>query len=236
AFAGLEASDVIGDLAVEHAVTIGAEQDEAAPGGEIEPCDRGSQGVVLGAPVAVVSHHLGVAQGQERGAEPGMKVVQRESLHAPEHGMRKEFARTGAGWVAGADRTGGGALRGDCGCPASGSTLRQRRAGRDGQETIHREDYSVAKADSQHRWRFFRAGGLDQVRFHTAEDYRRLKDLDQKLWVALAWPVRGLELDERTLALIDSDGDGRVRAPEVIAAVQWMDDRIKDLAALKDGS
>ncbi len=94
----------------------------------------------------------------------------------------------------------------------------------------------MAKADSQHRWRFFRAGGLDQVRFHTAEDYRRLKDLDQKLWVALACPVRGLELDERTLALIDSDGDGRVRAPEVIAAVQWMDDRIKDLAALKDGS
>jgi len=87
-----------------------------------------------------------------------------------------------------------------------------------------------------HRWRFFRAGGLDQVRFDSAADYRELENLDQKLWVALSCPVKGIEFDERTLALIDSDRDGRVRAPEVIVAVQWAEDHLKDLGALKHGS
>ena len=45
--------------------------------------------------------------------------------------------------------------------------------------------------------------------------------LDQKLWVALACPARGIEFDERTLDLIDTDHDGRIRAPEMIAAVNW---------------
>ncbi len=88
---------------------------------------------------------------------------------------------------------------------------------------------------STHRWRFFRAGGLDQVRFESAGDYRELENLDQKLWVALACPVKGIEFDERTLALIDADKDGRVRAPEVIAAVQWAEDHLKDLGELKNG-
>jgi len=94
----------------------------------------------------------------------------------------------------------------------------------------------MSKASTPHRWRFFRAGGLDQVRFESAEDYRNLEKLDQKLWVALACPVRGTEFDEKTLALIDSDGDGRVRAMEVLAAIRWTDQNLKDLAILKNAS
>jgi hypothetical protein len=48
-----------------------------------------------------------------------------------------------------------------------------------------------------------------------------LDQLDQKLWVALACPTTGLEFDAKTLALIDTDNDGRIRAPEIIAAVKW---------------
>ena len=48
-----------------------------------------------------------------------------------------------------------------------------------------------------------------------------LDRLDQKLWVALACPTSGLEFDSKTLALIDTDNDGRIRAPELIAAVKW---------------
>ena len=48
-------------------------------------------------------------------------------------------------------------------------------------------------------------------------DIVNLGALDQKLWVALACPTRGVEFDERTLELLDLDGDARVRAPEVIA-------------------
>jgi hypothetical protein len=88
---------------------------------------------------------------------------------------------------------------------------------------------------SGHRWQFSRLGGFDQARFETAADLAELENLDLKLWAALACPVKGLEFDERTLALIDTDGDGRVRAPEVINAVQWCEDHLKDLGALKSG-
>jgi hypothetical protein len=52
-------------------------------------------------------------------------------------------------------------------------------------------------------------------------DLLHLNELDQKLWTALACPVRGLEFDSQTLALIDNDKDGRIRVPELIAAIQW---------------
>jgi len=81
---------------------------------------------------------------------------------------------------------------------------------------------------SARRWRFFRAGGFDQVRLDSAAELLAIADLDQKLWVALSCPVRGLEFDARTLACIDSDGDGQVRAPELIAAVQWASARLAD--------
>lgn len=79
-----------------------------------------------------------------------------------------------------------------------------------------------------HKWRFFRAGGVDQARLDTGAELAALDQLDQKLWVALSCPVQGLEFDEKTLALIDSDKNGRVRVPEVIAAVKWTLARIKD--------
>lgn len=77
-------------------------------------------------------------------------------------------------------------------------------------------------------WRFFRAGGFDQVRLDTAAELLNIGQLDQKLWVALSCPVKGIEFDTRTLAFVDSDGDGQVRAPELIAAVAWAGERLKD--------
>ena len=74
---------------------------------------------------------------------------------------------------------------------------------------------------SNHTWRFFRAGGFDQARLDTGSDLIALNELDQKLWVALACPTSGLEFDSKTLGLIDTDKDGRIRPPELIAAVKW---------------
>ena len=73
----------------------------------------------------------------------------------------------------------------------------------------------------KHVWSFFRAGGFDQVRIQSGADLVHLDELDQKLWVALACPTTGLEFDRRTLDLIDADKDGRIRAPELIAACKW---------------
>ncbi|MGZ3416674.1 MAG: hypothetical protein ACXVEE_02350 [Polyangiales bacterium] len=86
-----------------------------------------------------------------------------------------------------------------------------------------------------HRWRFFRAGGFDQVQLDRGEDLVSLGELDQKLWVALSCPVSGLELDEKTLAMIDTDKDGRIRAPEIIAAAKWAGTILADPEVLIKG-
>ena len=87
-----------------------------------------------------------------------------------------------------------------------------------------------------HTWKFFRAGGFDQVKLETGADLASLDQLDQKLWVALACPTRGLEFDNRTLDLIDADKDGRVRAPEVIAAAKWATSLLKNPDDLVKGT
>jgi len=88
---------------------------------------------------------------------------------------------------------------------------------------------------SSHHWRFFRSGGFDQVRIDTPADLVALRSLDQKLWAALACPVKGLEFDARTLEYIDADKDGRIRAPELLNAVEWALSVLKDPAVLFSG-
>jgi hypothetical protein len=88
---------------------------------------------------------------------------------------------------------------------------------------------------NQHRWSFFRAGDFDQVKLRTGDDLMNIESLDQKLWVALACPTSGLEIDARTLALIDTDKDGRVRAAELIAAVKFAGGSLKDPDDLTKG-
>ena len=83
-------------------------------------------------------------------------------------------------------------------------------------------------ATSSYRWRFFRAGGFNQVVLNSGADLLNLDQLDQKLWVALACPTTGVEFDKTTLALIDTDKDGRIRAPELIAAVKWASGLLKN--------
>lgn len=79
-----------------------------------------------------------------------------------------------------------------------------------------------------HRWRFFRAGGFDQVLLETGADLTSLEALDQKLWVALSCPVSGIEFDRRSLEFVDADADGHIRAPEILAAVRWAGKVLKD--------
>lgn len=89
---------------------------------------------------------------------------------------------------------------------------------------------------TSHTWNFFRAGGFDQVQLDSGADLLALKDLDQKLWVALSCPTRGIEFDSKTLDMIDSDADGQVRANEVLAAIAWAGGLLKDADLLVNGS
>lgn len=70
-----------------------------------------------------------------------------------------------------------------------------------------------------HRWHFFRAGAVDQVTLTNGDDILALPELDQKLWVALAMPTTGTNLDPETLALLDANKDGRIRVQDILAAV-----------------
>ncbi|MDE2119014.1 MAG: hypothetical protein KGJ19_10550, partial [Betaproteobacteria bacterium] len=89
---------------------------------------------------------------------------------------------------------------------------------------------------SSHTWNFFRAGGFDQVQLDSGADLLALKELDQKLWVALSCPTRGIEFDARTLDLIDGDADGHVRANEVLTAIAWAGKLLKNADLLVEGS
>src|SRR5690606_22327645 len=66
----------------------------------------------------------------------------------------------------------------------------------------------------------------------TGDDLAHLGELDQKLWVALACPVVGLGIEARSLALVDTDGDGRIRAQELISAAQWITGVLRDTKSL----
>src|SRR5690242_18914268 len=94
----------------------------------------------------------------------------------------------------------------------------------------------MARDQIKHRWRFFRAGGFEQVLLESGADLLALRDLDQKLWAALACPANGIEFDRKTLELIDTDHDGRIRAPDLLAAVEWAGSVLKEPDSLTEGS
>lgn len=87
---------------------------------------------------------------------------------------------------------------------------------------------SVEPKVANHRWKFFRAGGFDQALLETGADLTSLGELDQKLWVALSCPVAGIEFDAKSLAFVDTDGDGHIRAREILDAVRWAGKALKD--------
>ena len=86
-----------------------------------------------------------------------------------------------------------------------------------------------------HNWKFFKSARCVQVKLENGEDLAALKELDQKLWTVLAASTDGLRFDPATLKLLDTDGDGRIRVPEVRAAVDWMGARFKKLDFLFAG-
>ncbi len=83
---------------------------------------------------------------------------------------------------------------------------------------------------------FQRMGGLDQVVLQNDEEWRNLDKLDPKLWMALSCPIEGLEFSQATLALLDKDKNGRVRAQEVTEAVDWVCQQLVKPSCLNENS
>ena len=80
----------------------------------------------------------------------------------------------------------------------------------------------------EYPWKYCSIGGVIRVKIASGEDLAHLGELDQKYWTVLSCPVEELNFDRRTLSLIDSDADGRIRVNEVVDAANFLCSVIKD--------
>lgn len=86
-----------------------------------------------------------------------------------------------------------------------------------------------------YKWNYCTVGGVVRVTLGSGEDIAHLDELDQKKWTVLSCPVKGLNMDSRTLDMIDADGDGKIRVAEVVAAAKWLTNIIKDKDTILKG-
>ena len=86
-----------------------------------------------------------------------------------------------------------------------------------------------------YNWKYASVGGSVRVKLESGADIANLGELDRKKWTVLSCPTTGLEFDEKTLKLLDADGDGRIHVDEVIAAAQWVTGVLKDPDLLLKG-
>ena len=93
----------------------------------------------------------------------------------------------------------------------------------------------IIRRDVKYKWTFDNVGGSSRVRISRGEDIRHLAELDPKMWTILSCPVSGLEIDDRSLAYIDSDSDGKIRVNDVVATSEWVTSAGKDADAILKG-
>ena len=92
-----------------------------------------------------------------------------------------------------------------------------------------------AKKNPGYEWSYCSLGGTVRVNIRNGEDIAHLGELDKKLWTVLSCPTEGLEFPTETLKMIDTDGDGKIRVDEIVAAADWLCTVIKDKDLLVKG-
>ena len=94
---------------------------------------------------------------------------------------------------------------------------------------------AIIKKDNKYKWEFENIGGSSRVKITRGEDIAHLSELDPKMWTVLSCPVTGLEIDEKSLSFMDTDGDGKIRINDVIATSQWITGVLKNADLLLEG-
>ena len=82
--------------------------------------------------------------------------------------------------------------------------------------------------DKKYKWEFINLGGSSRVKIRNGEDIAHLGELDYKMWTVLSCPVKGLEIDDKSLAYMDTDGDGKIHVDDVVKTAQWITSLLKD--------
>ena len=94
---------------------------------------------------------------------------------------------------------------------------------------------AIIKRDQKYKWNFDNIGGCSRVRIASGEDIAHLDELDVKMWTVLSCPVKGLEIEEKSLKYMDRDADGKIRVNDVISVSKWMTGALKNPDLLLEG-
>ena len=88
---------------------------------------------------------------------------------------------------------------------------------------------------ADYKWTYASIGGSTRVKIQSGDDIRHLGELDEKLWTVLSCPTVGLEIDEASLKLMDTDNDGKLHVQEVIKTANWLCATLTDADILLKG-
>ena len=89
--------------------------------------------------------------------------------------------------------------------------------------------------NKKYKWDFENVGGTTRVKISKGSDIAHLSQLDPKMWTVLSCPVKGLEIDEKSLAYMDCDGDGKLRINDVVCTSKWITAALKNSDLLLEG-
>ena len=89
--------------------------------------------------------------------------------------------------------------------------------------------------DKKYKWEFENIGGSLRVKISSGADIAHLGELDPKMWTVLSCPVQGLEIDEKSLSYVDTDGDGKIRINDVIKTASWVTGALLDQDSILAG-
>lgn len=94
---------------------------------------------------------------------------------------------------------------------------------------------AVFNNKGEYKWEFENIGGSSRVKITSGEDLRHLSELDQKMWTVLSCPVKGLEIDEKSLAYMDCDADGKIHITDVIKTAAWITGAVSNADLILEG-
>ena len=95
---------------------------------------------------------------------------------------------------------------------------------------------AILKKDQKYKWQFENIGGCSRVKIATGQDIAHLDELDTKMWTVLSCPVKGLEIDEKSLRYMDLDADGKIRVNDVVGVSKWATAVLKNPDQLLPGN
>ena len=89
--------------------------------------------------------------------------------------------------------------------------------------------------EQKYKWEFCNIGGTSRVKISSGKDIANLSQLDTKMWTVHSCPVKGLEIDERSLNYMDCDADGKIRVNDILCVSKWMTSALKNPDLLLEG-